>query len=292
MQRLLDQIGTDQPVLIAGPTASGKSSLALKIATTLGGTVINADALQVFDCWQQLSARPDADELAQAEHKLYGHVPYRETYSTGHWLRDITDELEGGARPIIVGGTGLNFTALTQGLADIPPIPSKVRAKAESLSREEMLEALDPITTERIDTLNRARVQRAWEVMTATGRSISAWQAETPPPTLRRADCMAIVMNASVPWLDERIIRRFDQMLARGALDEVRALQHDWDIQRPSAKAIGGPELMAHLNGDFSLEEARERSIIASRQYAKRQRTWFRARMKDWMQVSADELSN
>ena len=189
MQQLLDQIGKDQPVLIAGPTASGKSSLALKIATTLGGTVINADALQVFDCWQQLSARPDAEELAQAVHKLYGHVPYRETYSTGHWLRDITDELDGESRPIIVGGTGLNFTALTQGLADIPPIPSKVRAKAESLSREEMLEALDPVTAERIDTLNRARVQRAWEVMTATGRSISAWQAAQDGSARWRSNC-------------------------------------------------------------------------------------------------------
>lgn len=292
MQQLLEQIGSEQPVLIAGPTASGKSSLALKIATQLGGVIVNADALQVFDCWQQLSARPDADELAQAEHALYGHVPYREGYSTGHWLRDVSAQLKKSARPIIVGGTGLNFTALTQGLADIPPIPPEVRAQAEQLSRDDMLAALDPVTTDRIDTLNRARVQRAWEVMTATGRPISTWQDETPPPTLRRDTCMAIVMNAPVPWLDDRIIRRFDQMLEKGALEEVRALQNDWDIQRPSSKAIGGPELMAHLNGELSLAQARERSIIASRQYAKRQRTWFRARMKDWTQVSADALSN
>lgn len=292
MDRLLDQISPEQPVLIAGPTASGKSSLALKIATTQGGVVVNADALQVFDCWQLLSARPDADELAQADHALYGHVPYQNTYSTGHWLRDVTTYINNGRRPIIVGGTGLNFTALTQGLADIPPIPAEVRTQAETMSREDMLAALDDATTARIDTLNGARVQRAWEVQRATGRSITAWQAETPPPLLPRTDCTAIVMNAPVPWLDDRIIRRFDQMLALGALEEVRALQDDWDIQRPSAKAIGGPELMAHLMGELSLKEARERSIIASRQYAKRQRTWFKARMKDWTQVSADELSN
>ena len=292
MPPLLQHISADQPVLIAGPTASGKSALALHIATELGGTIINADALQVFDCWQLLSARPDASELAQAEHTLYGHVPYRETYSTGHWLRDVTAELaKPPSRPIIVGGTGLNFTALTQGLADIPAIPPEVRAEAEQLTREDMLAALDPETIDRIDTLNRARVQRAWEVLKATGRSISAWQAETPPPILRREDCAAFVMNAPVAWLDDRIIRRFDQMLDRGALEEVRALQQDWDIQRPSAKAIGGPELMAYLNGEISLDEARARSIIASRQYAKRQRTWFRARMKDWTQVSADQLS-
>ncbi|TDT77718.1 tRNA dimethylallyltransferase [Litoreibacter halocynthiae] len=290
MLPLLEHIGAEQPVLIAGPTASGKSALALQIATTLGGTIINADALQVFDCWQLLSARPDAAELAQADHRLYGHVPYRETYSTGHWLRDVTTELAKPSRPIIVGGTGLNFTALTQGLADIPAIPSTIRAAAEQLTREDMLQDLDPETTGRIDVLNRARVQRAWEVLKATGRSISAWQSETPPPTLRREDCTAIVLNAPVPWLDDRIIRRFDQMLQKGALDEVRALQSDWDIQRPSAKAIGGPELMAHLNGEIPLSEARDRAIIASRQYAKRQRTWFRARMKDWTQISADEL--
>ena len=292
MQSLLKTIGSDQPVLIAGPTASGKSSLALHIATTLGGTVINADALQVFDCWQLLSARPDASELAMAPHALYGHVPYREAYSTGHWLRDVTALLGRVSRPIIVGGTGLNFTALTQGLADIPIIPDAVRTEAEKLSREDMLAALDPETTARSDVLNRARVQRAWEVLRATGRSITAWQAETPPPTLRREDCAAFVMNAPVPWLDDRITRRFDQMLAQGALEEVRALQDDWDIQRPSAKAIGGPELMAHLNGEISLGEARTRSIIASRQYAKRQRTWFKGRMKDWTQVSADALTH
>lgn len=292
MQHFLQNLAPEQPVLIAGPTASGKSSLALHIATHHGGTVINADALQVFDCWQLLSARPDASELGQAPHALYGHVPYRETYSTGHWLRDVSKLLGTGNRAIIVGGTGLNFAALTQGLADIPPVPAQVRDIAQAMSREAMLGELDPETCTRIDVMNRARVQRAWEVARTTGRSISAWQDETPPPTLRLEDCAAFVLNAPVPWLDARITRRFDQMLDQGALDEVRALQNDWDPQRPSARAIGGPELMAHLNGKISLSEARTLAITASRQYAKRQRTWFRSKMKQWMQIPADQIDD
>ncbi len=288
MQRLLDQIDPERPVLIAGPTASGKSSLALAIARSQGGTVVNADALQVFDCWQQLSARPDADELGQAPHALYGHVPYTAPYSTGTWLREVTPFLS-NTRPIIVGGTGLNFTALTEGLADIPPISDTIRAEANALPHDAKLADLDDDTRARIDTANPARVQRAWEVLRATGRSIAAWQDETPPPLLRLEDAAALVLNAEKEWLNDRITRRFDQMLERGALDEVRAVQDDWDPDRPSAKAIGAPELMAHLNGELTLTQARERSIIASRQYAKRQRTWFKARMKSWHQVDAED---
>lgn len=289
MKQLLSQISAEKPVLIAGPTASGKSSLALAIAETQGGVVVNADALQVFDCWQVLSARPDASDLARAHHELYGHVPYQDTYSTGQWLRDVTPLLS-GTRPIIVGGTGLNFSALTEGLAEIPPIPPSIRTKANALPHEVKLQALDPETLSRIDTRNPARVQRAWEVQEATGRSISHWQAMTPAPKLPLAETTALVLNAPVDWLNDRIERRFDSMLAQGALEEVRALQNDWDLERPSSKAIGGPELMAHLNGEISLAEARSLSIIASRQYAKRQRTWFRSRMKAWLQVSADEI--
>lgn len=288
MHALLAQIDPNRPVLIAGPTASGKSSLALAIARAQGGTVVNADALQVFDCWQHLSARPDDGELAQAPHALYGHVPYTAPYSTGTWLREVTPYLT-RTRPIIVGGTGLNFTALTEGLADIPQIPDAVRAKANALPHAQKLAALDDDTCARIDTANPARVQRAWEVLKTTGRSIAAWQDETPPPLLPLSHATALVLNADKEWLNDRITRRFDQMLERGALDEVRALQGDWDPARPSAKAIGAPELMAHLNGELTLIEARERSIIASRQYAKRQRTWFKARMKSWHQIDAED---
>jgi tRNA dimethylallyltransferase len=288
MPDLLARIDPETPVLIAGPTASGKSSLALAIAQAQGGTVVNADALQVFDCWQQLSARPDAAELAQAPHALYGHVPYTAPYSTGTWLREV-EPLLSSTRPIIVGGTGLNFTALTEGLADIPPTPEAVRTQANALPHADKLAALDEETRARIDTLNPARVQRAWEVLRATGRSIAAWQDETPPPLLPLSKVTALVLNAPKDWLNDRITRRFDQMLERGALDEVRALQADWDPDRPSAKAIGAPELMAYLNGELTLTEARDRSIIASRQYAKRQRTWFKARMKSWHQIDAED---
>ncbi len=290
MLDLLRTIDADTPVLIAGPTASGKSSLALAIAESQGGVVVNADALQVFDCWQLLSARPDRAEIARAPHALYGHVPYTQPYSTGHWLREVTPLLN-GPRPIIVGGTGLNFTALTEGLADIPATPDHIREQANALPLGEMLDALDAETTKRIDTLNPARIRRAWEVLTNTGKQIAAWQDDTPPPTLALADTTAIVMNSPKDWLNARITRRFDMMLDQGALEEVKALQHDWDPDWPSAKAIGGPELMAHLNGELTLTEARDRSIIASRQYAKRQRTWFKARMKAWTQVDASILT-
>lgn len=291
MLELLETIDPEKPVLIAGPTASGKSSLALAIAQSQGGTVVNADALQVFDCWQLLSARPDATEIARAPHALYGHIPYTDSYSTGHWLREVTPLLQ-GPRPIIVGGTGLNFTALTEGLADIPATPDHIRAEANRMPLADMLAALDADTKSRIDTLNPARIRRAWEVLSTTGKQIAAWQDDTPPPLLPLQNATAIVLNSPKDWLNDRITRRFDMMLEQGALDEVRALQHDWDPDRPSSKAIGGPELMAHLNGELTLTQARERSITASRQYAKRQRTWFKARMKAWKQIDAESLRN
>ena len=286
----MTNIAKDQAVLIAGPTASGKSSLALEIARAQGGVIVNADALQVFDCWQLLSARPDADDLAQARHELYGHVSYAERYSTGAWLRDLAPFLNHPERPIIVGGTGLNFSALTEGLADIPPIPGAVRAEADTMEREALLAQLDEETCARIDVMNPARVRRAWEVWRATGKSISTWQDDTPAPLLALDQCTPIVLDAPKDWLTERITQRFDQMLAEGALDEVKAMQENWDPDLPSSKAIGAPELMAHLQGEITLEEARELAIIASRQYAKRQRTWFNARMKSWRRISAETL--
>lgn len=287
----IDKIPKDKPVLIAGPTASGKSSLALAIAERDGGQIINADALQVFDCWQALSARPDASETARAVHHLYGHVPYAVRYSTGHWLRDVAPLLKGG-RPIIVGGTGLNFTSLTEGLAEIPEISRDIRQQANDLNLEAMLDALDKRTTDTMDTANRARVQRAYEVLQATGRSIRDWQDETPPPLLPLQDTYPIVLTADKEWLNDRMERRFDQMLENGALDEARALLPHWDPELPASRAIGGPELIAHLNGEMSLAEAKTRANIATRQYAKRQRSWFKARMKQWQHVPADTLKN
>jgi tRNA dimethylallyltransferase len=274
-------IPDDRPVLIAGPTASGKSALALRIAQVQGGVIVNADALQVYGNWHVLTARPDDADLAAAPHRLYGHVGWDAAYSVGHWLREV-GQLMAGDRLIIVGGTGLYFRALTEGLADIPPTPTDIRATADRLSLAEMIGTLDHATAQWIDLNNRARVQRAWEVWHATGKGLAAWQAETPAPLLPLASCTALVLDAPVAWLNARIAQRFDLMLANGALDEVAANLPHWTPALPSMRAIGAPELIAHLRGECSLDAARDAAITASRQYAKRQRTWFRARMGAW----------
>ncbi|WP_282021320.1 tRNA (adenosine(37)-N6)-dimethylallyltransferase MiaA [Ruegeria faecimaris] len=278
----LPPIPDDKPVLIAGPTASGKSALALKIAETFGGVIVNADASQVYDCWRVISARPSAEEEARAPHLLYGHVPYDQDYSTGHWLREVKPLLSGGKRPIIVGGTGLYFSALTEGMADIPATPTKVRAAADQLDLATLIDGVDAKTLAGIDTRNRARVQRAWEVQQATGRSLRDWQADTPPPVLNPQDAVPIVFDVDKEWLLDRIRRRFDLMLESGALEEVEAMRNRYDASLPSFKAIGVPELVAYLEGRITLDDARERATISTRQFAKRQRTWFRARMRNW----------
>lgn len=275
-------LSPETPVLIAGPTASGKSALALEIAAQQGGVIVNADASQVYDCWRIVTARPSVEEEAQARHLLYGHLPYDAPYSAGHWLREVAPLLTGPERPIIVGGTGLYYAALTEGLADIPATPPEVRAAGNELSLEALLAQLDGATKARIDQQNRARVQRAWEVLTATGRALADWQDDTPPPLLPITSCKALVFEAEKEWLTPRIERRFDLMLDMGALDEVRDMKHLHDPALPAFKAIGVPELMAHLDGRLSLDEARERATIATRQFAKRQRTWFKARMAHW----------
>jgi tRNA dimethylallyltransferase len=284
----------DLPVLLAGPTASGKSALATDIARAQGRTVVNADALQVHDSWQVLTARPGPADLARAPHALYGHVRRGQDYSVGHWLREVAPLLAARPAPVIVGGTGLFFTALTRGLATIPPVPPEVRTRADALLAEggvaALLAGLDPATAARIDPRNPARVQRAWEVLAATGRGLADWQAETGPPLLpeSRAICW---LNDPGAALADRIAQRFDAMLAEGALDEVRAALPHWPAPEtaepapPWTRAIGAPELVAHLRGQMSLFEARETAIRATRQYAKRQRTWFRNRMINWQRL-------
>ncbi len=283
----LPSIPDDKPVLIAGPTASGKSALALLIAERFGGVIVNADASQVYDCWRIISARPSPEDEARAPHRLYGHVAYDQTYSTGHWLREVTPMLSQRPRPIIVGGTGLYFTALTEGMADIPATPPEIRERADKLPLQELIAGLDGLTLQRIDTQNRARVQRAWEVQNATGRSLSDWQADTPAPILDIQNTVPIVFDARKDWLLDRINRRFDLMLDQGAIEEVEAMRDRYDPSFSSCKAIGVPELMGYLDGRMTLDEAREKATIATRQFAKRQRTWFRARMKFWHHLDA-----
>ncbi|MEL7258477.1 MAG: tRNA dimethylallyltransferase, partial [Pseudomonadota bacterium] len=236
--------------------------------------------------WRVLTARPSPEEEARLPHMLYGHIAPEVEYSVGHWLRDVAPLLQHSPRPIIVGGTGLYFSALIEGLAEIPETPASVREDADAIraahGHEAFLPELDQDTLARLDTANPMRVQRAWEVQCATGRGLAAWQDETPPPLLPLSECTAIALEAPKDWLNPRIESRFDQMLAQGALDEVRAQLDSWAPERPSSRAIGAPELVAHLRGDLTLDAARDAAIIATRQYAKRQRTWFRARMRDW----------
>lgn len=291
---ILHDIDPTRPVLIAGPTATGKSALALAIAHAQGGIIVNADAIQVYDNWHVLSARPEPEEVAQAPHRLYGHVGARQDYSVGHWLREMSDIVRGPDRPIITGGTGLYFAALTQGLAEIPATPPGIRQEADERVAAEglgaLLDVLDPDTRARIDTRNPKRVQRAWEVQRTTGRGLAAWQDTTPAPLLPPDTCQPLLMTAETGWLNARIARRFDRMLDAGALDEVRANLDTWDPVRPSSRAIGAAELVAYLRGETTLDEAREAATIATRQFAKRQRTWFRARMRSWRRIAADEV--
>ena len=275
------------PILIAGPTASGKSALALECAERFGGTIINADALQVFENWRVLSARPDAADEARAKHLLYGHLPYDADYSVGAWLREVEPVLNTPERPIIVGGTGLYFTALTQGLAEIPATPSDIRSLADAIVADRGFEALipeiDEHTQSSIDLMNPMRVQRAWEVQRATGKGIRAWQDETPAPLLSLTNSVPILFDVEKDWLNARISQRFDTMLDTGALEEAQKNLENWDPALLSNRAIGAPELVAHLQGQMTLEDAREAATIATRQFAKRQRTWFRSKMKDWL---------
>ena len=286
---LLSEIDQTTPVLIAGPTASGKSALALEIVEAKGGVILNADALQVFADWRILTARPPDEDLSRAPHHLYGHIPGDQAYSVGAWLRDVALHLT-GPRPIIVGGTGLYFMALTEGLADIPETPAKIRASADAILAvagiSGLLASIDKETASRIDLQNPMRVQRAWEVQRTTGRGLASWQDDTGPALLPEGAATRILIDAPKDWLTPRIERRFDLMLEMGVLDEARANAETWHRSLPSAKAIGAEALISHVNGQIDLDTAKTAVVTLSRQYAKRQRSWFRARMKGWRSFS------
>ncbi len=287
-------IPPDRPVLIAGATASGKSALALRIAARDGGVIVNADAIQVYANWRVLTARASPEDEDAALHHLFGHIAYDQPYSAGRWLREVSPLLNGPYRLIIVGGTGLYFAALTDGLAEIPQTPAAIRQQGNAMLRNQglaaMIATLDPVTQDKIDLQNPMRVQRAWEVQASTGRGLACWHSDTPPPVLPLERCTPILLDADRDWLNTRIATRFDQMLTTGALDEARANLTDWDPALPSAKAIGAPELIAYLRGDITLDQARETATIATRQFAKRQRTWFRARMGAWHRLDPAKL--
>jgi tRNA dimethylallyltransferase len=287
-----------RPILLAGPTASGKSALALRLALRDGGLIVNADSMQVYECWRVLTARPQPAEMQRAEHALYGHVDCATRYSVGSWLRDLAPVLERARmlelRPIIVGGTGLYFDAAINGLSEIPPIPREVRTRSETMlagasGLERMLadlERFDAATHTAIDRRNPMRVQRAWEVFAATGRGLSDWQAERAVPQLPRETCDCYVLEIETAALDARIAARFAAMIDAGALEECRRfLRAGLDRTLPSARALGAQQLFAHLQGTADLEAAYADAVVATRRYAKRQRTWMRNRMADWTRV-------
>lgn len=286
----LARIAPDVPVLLAGATASGKSALALALARAQGRAVINADALQVYAHWQILTARPGTADLAAAPHHLYGHVPPTEAYSVGRWLEDLRPHLAARPAPVIVGGTGLYLSALTEGLSPIPPVPPALRTQADATlatgGLAAMVAALDPATRARIDTRNPARVQRAWEVLHATGRGLADWQDADTEVLLPLSAAAAFVLEVAPEALEARIRARLATMVGQGVLDEVARALPRFDPARPADRAIGAAEFAAHLTGQMTLDDALEAAAIATRRYAKRQRTWFRARMRAWARIT------
>lgn len=284
-------------VLIAGPTASGKSALALARARESGGIVVNTDAMQVYDVLRVVTARPSAAEEAQAEHRLYGFVSPSERFSTGAWagaVEKLIQETDRERSLIFVGGTGLYFEALTNGFAEVPPVPAEVVAEAEkeiqgldAENRARLIAERDPEMARRLKAPDPQRVVRALAVLKATGRSLASFQDAAQSGLLEGFEVERVVLNPDRDVLRERIARRFETMFDGGAVDEVSALMAmDLDPALPAMKAIGVPEIAAVLAGRMSEDEAIERAIIATRQYAKRQRTWMRNRMDDWTWIA------
>ncbi|MGR6469002.1 tRNA (adenosine(37)-N6)-dimethylallyltransferase MiaA [Rhizobium sp. PAMB 3182] len=286
-------IGEFDAILIAGPTASGKSALAVKLAREAGGVVINADSMQVYDTLSVLTARPSTADMEGVEHCLYGHVPAGAAYSTGAWLREaeaLLSRLKAEGRlPVFAGGTGLYFKALTGGLSDMPDIPEAVRAQwrgrlttegPEALHAELQLRDAEGAAT--LNPQDGQRIVRALEVLEAAGRPIREFQGRTGPVIIDPARALKIVIDPDRKVLHERINRRFEAMLEQGAADEVRALMAlNLSPQMPVMKAIGVRELAAMLAGDLTRAQAAEQASAATRQYAKRQMTWFRNQMDD-----------
>jgi len=284
--------------LIAGPTASGKTALALTLAGEIGGEIVNADSMQIYRDLPVLTASPTAEERARAPHHLFGVVDAAEAWSVGRWQRavlTILDEIAARGRPaILVGGTGLYFRALTQGLADMPVVPDAVRdAVTAAFDREgegpfrDRLAAVDPAAAERIEVGDRQRLVRAMSVAEASGRPLSDWQANTTSPLAAEA-WRGVVLDPPRDALYQRCDQRLAAMIEAGALDEVAALAaRRLDPALPALKAVGYRELAAHAAGEMSLNEALAAAQQATRNYAKRQSTWFRNQTPGWNRLDA-----
>ncbi|WP_407193961.1 tRNA (adenosine(37)-N6)-dimethylallyltransferase MiaA [Bradyrhizobium sp. STM 3566] len=288
-------------VLIAGPTASGKSALALELALATDGVVINADSMQVYRDLRIITARPTAADEALVPHRLYGHVDAAVNFSAGAWVSDAAKALDGaraqGRLPIFIGGTGLYFKALTAGLSVVPPIPAEVRDDVRARLERNGVEALhaelarrDPPAAGRLNLRDRTRIARALEVIEATGRSLLDWQQEGQPPLLPKDSFRAVFLAPERDELYARIDARFDAMLGAGALREVERLAaRHLDPLLPAMKAHGVPALIRHLRGGLSLEEAAGIGRADTRHYAKRQFTWFRHQLPEFEWVRPNE---
>jgi tRNA dimethylallyltransferase len=285
-------------ILIAGPTASGKSALALELAEKRGGIVINADSMQVYRDLRIITARPSAEDEQCAAHRLYGHVDAAENYSVGAWCADATAALEAarseGRAAIVVGGTGLYFSALTGGLAAVPKIPAEIRDAVRARLAGEGVAALhaelkvhDPIMAARLMPGDRSRITRALEVVLATGRSLAQWHEQgNKPASLGAAHAAKVFLNPSREALGRQIDARFDAMVAAGAIEEVRTLAaRNLGADLPAMKAHGVPWLVRHLRGEIGLGDAVDGAKRDTRQYTKRQATWFRNQLPDFTWV-------
>jgi tRNA dimethylallyltransferase len=290
-------------ILIAGPTASGKSTLAVELAERSSGIVVNTDSMQGYSVLDVLTARPGTADLARVPHHLYGHVHPSVAYSAGAWLRDVTklidDDLIGGRPTIFVGGTGLYFRSLAEGISEMPDIPAPIRDHWRHELRDQGAARLHGLLMEKDATAamtlkptDSQRIVRALEVLDASGRSILEWQAARGQPLIDRESAHLFVIEPDRAELVGRIERRFDGMIEQGALDEVAALcALRLDPALPAMKAIGVRELQAAMEGKIPIPEAIERAKIATRQYAKRQATWFRHQFgAQWTRVRGADL--
>lgn len=282
-----------EAILITGPTAGGKSALALSLARQHGGAVVNADSMQVYDTLRVLTARPSDEEMEGVPHHLYGHVSATRSYSTGDWLRDVQSLLPRLGKekrlPVFVGGTGLYFKALTGGLSDMPSIPFELRERLRTRLLEEGPEALhlelracDPALAARLSAGDGHRIVRALEVFQATGKSITFFQEQAGPMIIDPDKCLKLVVLPDRKLLHSRINQRFGIMLETGAIEEVsRLLAQDLPRDATALKAIGVAEIARMLRGEMGREMVIERGSALTRQYAKRQMTWFRNQMDD-----------
>jgi tRNA dimethylallyltransferase len=292
---------SSKAVLIAGPTASGKSALALELAQKTGGVIINADSMQVYRDLCIITARPTPQQEALVPHRLYGHVDAAMNFSAGSWVADAARaraEVRGQNRlPIFVGGSGLYFKALTRGLSAVPPIPAEIRERVRTRLERDGVEVLhaglaqrDPATAERLKPRDRTRIVRALEVVEATGRSLTDWHRDGLPPLLPPGEFSALFLAPDRDRLYARIDARYDAMLAAGALEEVAALAaRHLDPLLPAMKAHGVPALIRHIRGEITLDEAAVTGRADTRHYAKRQFTWFRHQLPEFQWVKPEQ---